>query len=376
MLRAKFALLLPLIVPTAVAPPFPPIPARDQIINVRADFCNLYDRDGLVINEGYLPSLMATPGEEGRVSDWLQRIHAAGGTHVVVMGWGGSGAPDYAGGYPGGAIRFVDFMNPAVGLGKLKEILIRLIRDEHLTPIFFMAADGQTARSGLPHAGSGGAYGWTWFVNNVGSVIQQLRDLPGPDITPYILWTPGFELSISLPGFHTGNAGDHTPDQIQQEFAALRQAIGPGAQIASHLGAYIHVGHANADWLGPGLKEVDSILLEFDGNAARSWMKPRTEGSTRCGIEQLAARTLGPAMTFTPGSPCDGRNPPYYLSKPTDRGRRAVIAFETVAYPASHPSPGFKDTASCATDCQIAFHNYLWTLGFRHFGNGYPTATR
>jgi hypothetical protein len=103
--------LLPVCVLAAVAMP-PAIPAAsslpgrvverataDDLLDVRANFCNLTDARGRVIFTPFLASLW-DDGDTASVEDWLARQRAAGSTHIVV-------APRYR--YPGSPIRAGDF---------------------------------------------------------------------------------------------------------------------------------------------------------------------------------------------------------------------------------------------------------------------------
>lgn len=60
-------------IPTAA--PLPEQPSRAERLNVRANFCNIYDSTGKAIFSAFLPV--------ANVDDWLKCLVAAGSTHVV-----------------------------------------------------------------------------------------------------------------------------------------------------------------------------------------------------------------------------------------------------------------------------------------------------
>ena len=311
--------------------PMPPVPTREQLTNVQADFCNLTDSKGRVMFTPFLFSLMAM-GDVDSANDWLAKMKAAGDTHIVI-------SPAYAYANDGGftySIPGADFHDGAQGknniggigvwgnLAQFRNYVEVLIRSGFY-PVIMMNADGQTG-------GSGGIYGYDWFVkggaSNLVSVLKQ-----EPDLTPYVLFVPGWEL--------IGPGGDHTPDQIQKEMVALRKAVGPGRQIGIEFGqGYIHVGGGDRDWYQSGLIEADAFLVEFNQPLDRN-----IEGLT-----QIADRVLA------------GRAGPYYFAKARPRGKMSVVAFEYDAYDAIR--------GRCNQACQTNHGKLLKSFGFTLFGNG------
>ena len=121
----------------------------------------------------------------------------------------------------------------------------------------------------------------------------------------------------------------------------------------------IGIGAGNPDYVTVqainALNQVDVFFIEFATNVL--------DPSVQCGVQQVAARMLGPAITFTPGAPCDSSSPPFYLGAPRmPRGPLVVVAFEYAAYLSTRKqlSP---DEAQSQGD-------YLYSVGFRRLGNG------
>jgi hypothetical protein len=327
------------------APPVMPAPpTADQVKAVRADWGNLKDAQGRPIVTPYVLSLLEN-GDAGSVNDWLTRLKAEGDTHIVVQ----LTAPRY----PGYPIAGVDF---ASKLPAFKGHLVTLI-ERGFIPIVMLGAEGETG-------GSAGTYGHDWFVSNVASVIAPLR--AGVDLAPYCLWVPGWRL--------IGPSGpDGAPDWdlvagandnwwAADQFGAvntLRAAVGDNGQIGMEFGEdYINIGGVG-DWYSDGLIQVDVFLENLRGPFVAPGGHPPDDNQV--GAQQCASRTLGPSATnIGPGN-----GGAYYFAAARPRGPISVVAFETTAYWFLH---GTMDAAGVTQ-----WNDYLYSLGFRHFGNGQPT---
>jgi hypothetical protein len=322
----------------------PPAPPREAIVDVRADFANLRDAKDRPMFTPFLFSLMddCDNGDADACADaedWFARLKAAGDTHIAVsisadygenLGW----APRYP-------IHGIDLTQR---VPTLKKFLERVIRRGFI-PILFLACDGHTSD---PNGGYNDPVGWSyglpWCQQHLGDNVGQLRN--GRDLAPYILWSGGWD----------GCFPDWSPDDTNQFHTFLRSLVGPDANIATEFGnGYIHMGNGGADWYQPGLDQVDVFFIEFSTNIL--------DPNEQCGVQQVAARMLGPAKTFTPGPPCDSTSPPFYLDAPrSPRGPLVVIAWEYAAYLATRKQSD-PETARAQGD-------YLYSLGFRRLGNG------
>jgi hypothetical protein len=323
---------------------FPAPPSRDAVINVRADFGNLRDAKDRPMFTPFLLSLMddCAGGDSGAcadVEDWIARLKAEGDTHVALnisydygenLGW----APRYP-------IHGLDLTKRVPTLRAYLEKLIR----RGFIPILFLSCDGHASD---PNGGYNDPIGWSyglpWCEAHLGDIINQLRS--GRDLAPYILWSSGWD----------GCFPDWSPQQTNDFFTLLRAQVGPAGNLATEFGnGYIHMGGGGNDWYQPGLAEVDVFFIEFGTNVL--------DPNEQCGVQQVAARMLGPDKTFSPGPPCDSTSPPFYLGAPrSPRGPLSVVAWEYAAYTATRKQID-PETARRQGD-------YLYSLGFRRLGNG------
>jgi hypothetical protein len=324
----------------------PPPPARASVIDVHADFANLRDRKDRPMFTPFIFSLMddCDGGDADAcadVEDWIGRLKAEGDTHIAVslsgdygenLGW----APRYP----------IHGLDLTKRVPTLKGFLQRLIRRGFI-PILFLGCDGHASDPGGGYNDPvGWSYGLPWCEANLPSIIGALRG-GGLDLAPYLLWIGGWD----------GCFPDWSPDQTNQFHTFLRSVVGNDGNIATEFGnGYIHMGGGGGDWYQPGLDEVDVFFIEF----ATDILDP----SVQCGVQQVAARMLGPNKTFTPDPSCDSANPPWYLPPPrAPRGPLSVVAWEYAAYRATR-----KETDPANARQQGA---YLYSLGFRQLGNGH-----
>lgn len=322
----------------------PPPPSRDAVVNVRADFANLRDAKDRPMFTPFLLSLMddcdhGDAGACGDVEDWIARLKAEGDTHIAVsitydygenLGW----APRYP----------IHGLDLTQRVPTLRTYLERLIRRGFI-PILFLGCDGHASD---PNGGYNDPVGWSyglpWCEAHLPGIISQLRS--GRDLAPYILWIGGWD----------GCFPDWSPAQTNEFHTFLRAQVGDAANIATEFGnGYIHMGNGGSDWYAPGLDQVDVFFIEL----ATDVLAP----DQTCAVQQVAARMLGPAITFTPGPPCDSSSPPFYLAPPrSPRGPLTVVAFEYAAYLATRKQLD-PDAAKRQAD-------FLYSVGFRRLGNG------
>jgi hypothetical protein len=313
-------------------PPLPPPPSADAVRAVRSNWADLWDAQNRVILTAYLPSLMEA-GDTTTVEDWIARLKAKNDTHVVVQ----LSAPTY----PGYPIAGTDFTR---NLPAFKKHLLELIRRGFIPLV--MLGDGQTATAHYP-----GTTGSDWLAMHLTDIATALR--ADVDLAPYCLWSPGWRLMGS--GGPQGGDWDGTwwsLQQIETALSAMRTAFGDNAQLALELGqGYIHAGNGPDDWTQPGMDTLDVFLVDM----------PQPVLPDTTGAQQIAARVLGPAATNIGA----GNGGPWYFSAPRARGPLTIVAFEDVAYGATH---GQLD----ATAVQAA-SDALYNFGFRNLGNGQAT---
>ena len=300
-------------------------PSRNKIVNVKANFCNLRDSEDIPIFDPFIDYLIIN--NSSKAQDWIARLKDTDTTHINLdisgdyaenLGW----APRYP--IPGS--------NWTNDLSSFMRILDYVLNAGFI-PIVHLAADGQRFDP------IGLTYGWQWGMNNVPRIIHELNDY-----IPEVLWNTGWD----------GCFPDWSPYQTTQFLIMLRGVLGDKGQISTEFGGpgtvgYCHLGNGGADWILPGMIEVDSFFIECN-----------TFPPDSTGIQQTASRMLGPASKNIEPNNAG----PYYLSSPRPRGDMAVIMFETCAYQAIRKQITPQDAKNAASFCK--------NFGFNQFGNGQP----
>jgi hypothetical protein len=312
--------------------PLTPPPSRDQILAVHSDWGNLWDAQNRPILTPFILAL-AEQGDLTSAKDWVNRIQAAGDTHLVVQ----LTTPHF----PGYPISGVGFEN---NLSAFKAYLVDLIQLGFVPVV--MLGDGQTANN--KYTGTAGS---DWVLANVGAVAAAMKS--GVDVTPYCLWVPGWRV-IGSSGYPGGDWDGvwWSPDQIQSVAAAMRTAFGDAVQIGVSFGmGYIHLGNGPADWqVDPGLISTDVFLVTM----------PQPVLPDTTGAQQIASRVLGPVATnIGPGNAG-----PWYFSAARPRGPLSIVAFDTCAYDATHGNIN-------ATQVK-QINDAIAGFGFQNLGNGQP----
>ncbi len=298
--------------------------SRDKIINIRGNFCNLFDSDDIPIFDAFIDYLIIN--NTLKAEDWASRLKDTNTLHVNLdisgdyaenLGW----APRYP--IPGS-----DWTN---NISTFRRI-IDWVLNHGFIPHIHLAADGQ----GPDPVGL--TYGWPWGMVHLPEILPQLFDY-----RECALFNAGWD----------GCFPDWNRDQTAQFYQMLRDILGTDAQLAAELSGpgsvgYCHFGNGGSDWYLPGIKEIDCYLIELN-----------TFPQNDTGVQQTAARMLGPAKrNITPSN--DG---PYYLAAPRERSL-SVNMFETCAYQITRKQATGHDAEVIATACA----NY----GFVNFGNGQP----
>ncbi len=292
-------------------------PSRDSIINVKANFCNLYDAQNIPILEGFILTLISE--DPIRAEDWVKILKANGSTHIVITLSG-----DYTENL-GWAVRY-----PIIGRDWTKDLLgfsqcLDWLIARNLIPIVKLAMDGQA------YDPNGLTYGWRWGMDNIPNILSSLSKY-----WDSCLWSTGFD----------GCFPNWSPEQTVQALRMMRSVMGDAGNIDTEFAStgsisYSHMGNGAADWSDDKLGILDCFSLELQTFPAQA-----------DGIAQTATRLLGPAARNTPTTP-------YYLN---NNKTRTICMFETVAYWFSHGQ---------TTDYKTAA-NLAKYYGFTSFGNGLP----
>jgi hypothetical protein len=307
-----------LYVQLGLTPLFPNPPSRSQIINVKANFCNLRDADDIPIYDGFIDTLITA--NPPKANDWASRLLAAGSTHITLdisgdynenLNW----APRYP--IPGH-----DWTNDLSGFSGVLDWCIT----KGFIPLVKLAADGQTYDPG------GLTYGWQWGMNNIPGIISHLSKY-----IPYCLWSTGWD----------GCFPNWSKDQTVQ-FLRMLKAIDPNINISTEFAGpgsvgYCHMGNGGADWNNNQLDLLDAFEIEV-----------MTYPGNEVGISQTATRLLGPGTKNAPITP-------YYLNGQKEVG---IVYFETCAYQAIRKQITPADAIVAA--------NQGAKYGFTNFGNGIP----
>lgn len=297
-------------------------PSRESICNVKANFCNLFDADGIPIFDAFISSLIFN-NQIIKSDDWFARLKAANTTHMNValsirynenLGW----APTYP----------IDGIDLTKDLDVFSEILLA-VQENGFIPIIKLAFDGQSYDS------NGWTYGWQWGMDNIERIAK--------DLSPFIdtcLWSTGFD----------GCFPDWSRDQTIAMLQKMRAILGEQACIDTEFGnEYSHMGQGEADWADDKLGILDNFSIEV------MQYPPDVNG-----LSQTAARLLGPAATnIIPEVPMP---PPYYLRNTTKKVN--ICLYESIAYQITRKQATEQDAIRVANTC--AFY------GFKSFGNGQP----
>lgn len=299
---------------------------KQQICNVKANFCNTFDSLDVPIFEDFIDYLVLT--DQNRAKEWISILKFAGSTHITLalsgdyaenLGW----APRYP-------ISGSDFTQD---LSTFLEIIDWVVDNSGFIPIIKLAGDGQ----GYDRVGW--TYGWQWLMDNMERIINGLDKY-----RTQALWSSGYD----------GCFPNWSPEQTIQYIQKLRSLVGEDGCIDTEFGnEYCHMGNGAADWSDDKLGGLDTFSVE---------LVPAPNNLTQLdvnGPQQIAARLLGPAKrNIDPKN--DG---PYYLQNTTNKNITMCI-FETVALPISRKWSTPQDAIDIA--------NKIASYGFTSFGNGQP----
>lgn len=292
-------------------------PSHSQIINVKANFCNLRDSDDIPIFEDFIDALVVDGNP--KAEEWASRLRSAGSTHWTIglsgdysenLGW----APRYP-------IRSIDWSNDINGFAKI----INWVQQRGFIPIVKLSLDGHL------YEPEGNGVGYFWGIDNLPRVLNILDQY-----TDSVLWSTGYD----------GCFPDWTPQETIDMLQLLRNILGSTACLDTEFNGpgtvgYCHMGNGPADWVPNKLGLLDCFSIEL------KTYPPNPEG-----LRQTANRMI------------KGRAGPYYLEPMENIKDINVCMFETIAFQAIRKQASPSDAVNVAQFCQ----NY----GFTSFGNGLP----
>ena len=301
-------------------------PTRDEIINVRGNFLNLFDSEDIPIWDIYLATLFIQ-NKMDKFNDWITRLKNARTTHInLAISYNYDEQLGWINRYP------FDGMDFTKDLDSFKAVVDK-IRQLGFIPIIKLAFDGQG------YDPVGWTYGWQWGMDNIKSLASSLAEY-----NENSLWSTGFD----------GCFPNWTPDQTRNILRKMRAELGDKAQIDTEFSGpgtygYIHMGNGPADWVPDSLGILDNFSI-------MSMVIP----PDATGTQQVASRILGPAAKNI-DPPNVG---PYYLHQMDGIKNINRCIYETCAFDT------IRKKANSSTAVMIA--QYIANYGFESFGNGQP----
>jgi len=313
-------------------------PTRDQIINVKANFCNVFDSEGIPIFDGFIDYLIIN--DSVKANDWVVKLKAANTTHITLdlsgnylenLGW----TPLYP--IPG-----MDWSNDLSGFSNI----IDWVQNRGFIPIIKLAFDGQGAGPGWNDP-IGWTYGWQWGMDNMERIANGLSKH-----IKKVLWSTGWD----------GCFPTWTRNQTILMLQHMRKILGPEACIDTEFNGpgsvgYTHMGLGAGDWTPETLGILDNFSIE-------ATFSPDVNG-----IQQVAARLLGSqAKNIEPPNYYAGKPPSddnCFLTQMINLGKKINMCwFEQNAYLFIRKLINENQ----ARDASTTVANY----GFTSFGNGQP----
>ncbi|MBS2030233.1 MAG: hypothetical protein JST54_20185 [Deltaproteobacteria bacterium] len=295
------------------APSLPAPPRRDQVGAVQLTF------QGLSVT---LPDYGTIPWFEPAITSIspsdrqlvYAAKHAAGDTHLIMaLSWNYAGDQGYA--YP------IQGNDLSGDLPAFRALVKEAIENGFIVMVF-LAGDGESNPAGGYNDPVGWTYGYSWLMQNLASIVGVLQE--SPDLTPYILFVPGWDGVVPgwAPDASNPSSGTYVYPAELDLYLQQARALLPNGYLGVELAAgYAHWGGSAANYTSAAGQDLDVILQEFPG--------PPTGDQ----VWQIAGRELGPAYVRPSDQPSgDDPSPPYYLQGGTPRGPFFPIAFEYDAY--------------------------------------------
>lgn len=296
-----------LLVPTAPPiPPLPPHPTRDQVCALQTSLAGL---TYTTTQFGSIPAwFYAGLSDDDRAA--ARATHqAAGDTHIPISI---SAAYRETGTlWPAALREGYDYTQDLAGF---RAVLTPVIADGLFVDLP-LAGDGMGNGPGYNDP-VGRTYGYQWLMDNLPSIVEALKgDGTQPDLTPYILFRPGWDACFygwSIPG----EVPDQQPDRVRKFGELFRRLLPNGYLAIEHTPGNIPCGEGGADYAPGGLmRAFDTILSEFGTVHADSCWQV---------VGRMVEHYVRP-----PDQPAgDDPHPPWYLAPGTPRGPYFYVAFE------------------------------------------------
>lgn len=320
-------------------PPLPAAPSRDQVCVLQTSL------QGLTYHTAQFGDIPAWfyAGLSLEDRQTAREAHkAAGDTHIPIS---------ISAAYKESGTLWPDLLKQgydfAYDLNALRAVITPIIQ-EGLFVDLPLAGDGQSVS---PHPNQfdyndpvGKTYGFQWLMNEFPRIVAGLQGdgtLAKPDLTPYIIFRPGWD------GVFYG----WEPSQVDAFGKLFRQLLPNGYLAIEHNTGHIPCGEGGADYQPGGLmRNYDTILSEFDDVHMDScW--------------QIVARMV-PVYHRPADQPTgDDPNPPFYLAPGTPRGPYFYVAFEPTIGGVYQWCRG-----NCSLQDVVDVRSYLKSLGVKYTG--------
>lgn len=323
---------------TPPVPPLPPIPNRDQVCALSVSLQGLtYPTQ----QYGPIPAWWyAMLNTEDRAA--ARAAHrAAGDTHITIPISEAYKEPGTL--WPEALKAGYDYTQ---NLDALRSVLTEVIHDGFYIDLP-LAGDGIGDGPGWNDP-VGNTYGYGWLLSNLQRIITALQGdgtTQRPDLTPYILFRPGWDGVFYGWGI-PGEVPDQQPERVRRFGQLFRQLLPQGYLAIEHTPGNIPCGEGGQDYAPGGLmRAYDTILSEFN-----------TVHEDSCW--QVVARMVPNYHRPADQPAADDPHPPFYLAPGTERGPYFYVAFEPTVGGVYQWCRGH-----CTLDDVTAVRTYLRNLG-------------
>ena len=307
--------------PPGPVPPFPPVPTRDQKAHVYVGF-----QGEMVDTQDYgrIPVFgpETTTLSDSDLHSYCQQLAARGYTHgEIAISWQYDEATYH---YP---VPGRDLSNNLDELARRIRIMIHYFTGG---VVLFLAGDGRSnpPQRGVPHGYNdpqGWTYGHEWLMDNLPHIVHGLQNSAFGDVTPYVVFCPGYDGVFYGWGNVAGETGDQQPQRVVDYGNLLRSLLPDCVSAIEHDTGHIPVGEGGSDWAAGGRMLVfDVVLSEFN------WWSPGSPAGDA--VWQIVGRLWHPYQRPMDQPSGDDPNPPYYLGTPTPRGPVIYVPYEYGTY--------------------------------------------
>lgn len=234
-------------------------PTRDEVLNIRANFCGARDALGRVIFDPFLASL---PPDQR--ADWYARKHAAHLRHFILQ-------PFIS--YPGSPIPPSDLrQDPAAFRALIEQVLT-----QGFVPLVQMTDGGDGA--------------WNEILGDVWAGLWPALE----DLQNSIVWSPGFEVGGSWPSKALSDVllwlqGRLSPEAVMGVWCVPERATGASYPVQPDDPWH---GDELAFWTSYGGERANLLFYQTGhGSAARDFQGRWDDVVSRCGAGQHGWRKL------------------------------------------------------------------------------------